>query len=68
MGCILAVVGTDVLAKFFPAFAILVLLVPVPGAIQEFIGLPLQNGKHWDMMPTETLVPLVLQIFGELIF
>lgn len=42
MGCILAVVGTDVLAKFLPAFAILVLLVPVPGVIQEFIGLPLQ--------------------------
>ena len=43
IGCLLTVVGTDVLFKFLPAFAVLVFLVPVPGRIRLAIALPLQE-------------------------
>jgi exosortase len=46
-GCILSVLGKNVLFQFLPAFVALLFLVPVPGAIRQEIGLPLQNVTAW---------------------
>ena len=43
LGCILSVLGKNVLFRFFPAFAVLVFLVPVPGTIRQQISGPLQT-------------------------
>lgn len=43
LGCLLTAVGKNVLFRFFPAFAVLVFLVPIPGIIRESISQPLQS-------------------------
>lgn len=43
VGCILTILGKDVLLRFLPAFAVLVFLVPVPGTIRGSIALPLEQ-------------------------
>ncbi len=43
LGCILSVLGRNVLFRFLPAFAVLVFLVPVPGSIRQEISKPLQT-------------------------
>jgi len=42
LGCMLSVLGKNVVFRFFPAIAVLVFLVPVPGKIRQQIALPLQ--------------------------
>jgi len=43
IGCVLSVLGRDVLVRFFPVFAVLVFLVPVPGMARQQIAIPLQT-------------------------
>lgn len=43
LGCILSVLGRNVLFRFLPAFAVLIFLVPVPGTIRQQISNPLQT-------------------------
>jgi exosortase len=43
VGAVVTVVGTQVVANFFPAIAIMVLLVPIPGMLRLAIAGPLQN-------------------------
>lgn len=43
VGCVLSVLGKDVLLRFLPAFAVLVFLIPVPGSIRQGIAVPLQT-------------------------
>mgnify|MGYP000117906930 CR=1 FL=1 len=43
IGCLLSVLGGDVLIRFLPAFAVLVFLVPIPGSLRQAIAIPLQN-------------------------
>jgi exosortase len=43
LGCMLSVLGKNVIFRFFPAFAVLVFLIPVPGMIRQRIALPLQT-------------------------
>lgn len=43
IGCMLSVLGKNVVFRFFPAFAVLIFLVPVPGMIRQEIALPLQT-------------------------
>ena len=43
LGCVLCVLGKHALFRFFPAVAVLVFLVPVPGRIRQEIAIPLQN-------------------------
>ncbi len=45
VGCFLSVAGKDALREFLPAFAVLLVLVPVPGMIRQEIALPLQNAS-----------------------
>jgi exosortase len=43
VGGLLSVLGSGVLLRFMPAFAILVMLVPVPGMIRHMIAGPLES-------------------------
>src|SRR5262245_19697170 len=44
LGCIFSVLGKNVLFRFFPAVAVLVFIVPIPGTLRQSIALPLE---HW---------------------
>ncbi len=43
VGCLLSVLGRDVLVQFLPSFAVLAFLVPVPGMIRQAYSIPLQG-------------------------
>ena len=43
VGCVLSVLGIDVLKHFFPAFLVLAFLIPVPGLVRQQIAIPLQT-------------------------
>jgi exosortase len=43
IGCVLSVLGRNVLFRFLPAFAVLAFLVPVPGTVRQQISNPLQT-------------------------
>jgi exosortase len=57
LGCILSILGKNVIFRFFPAIAVLVFLVPVPGRIRQEISLPLQS---WTANAAHTS----LEVFG----
>lgn len=56
-GCVLSVLGKNVLFRFLPAFAVLVFLVPVPGKLRHDIAVPLQTA-------TAASTQAVMEIFG----
>jgi exosortase len=58
LGCILSVLGRNVLFRFFPALAVLVFLVPAPARLRLAIASPLQN---W----TAAISEKVLELCGE---
>ncbi len=43
VGCAMSVLGKHMLFRFFPAVAVLVFLIPVPGFIRQQIALPLET-------------------------
>src|SRR6478672_1469523 len=43
LGCMVAVLGKHLIFRFFPAVAVLMFLVPVPGELRQDIAVPLQN-------------------------
>lgn len=43
VGCMVAVLGKHLLVRFFPAIAVLIFLVPVPGELRQRIAVPLQT-------------------------
>jgi exosortase len=51
LGCMLSVLGKNVLFRFLPAAAVLIFLVPVPGRIRQAIALPLQT---WTAQTAQT--------------
>jgi exosortase len=53
VGCILSVLGKSVIFRFFPAFLLLVFLVPAPGRLRLAIAGPLQN---WTASITQRLL------------
>jgi exosortase len=57
VGCVTAVLGKHVLARFFPAVAVLIFMIPVPGRIRQQIAQPLQTG-------TATIAQKSLQMVG----
>jgi len=42
LGCALSILGKNVLFRFFPAIAVLIFLIPVPGRVRQAVSLPLQ--------------------------
>ena len=57
VGCVTAVLGKHVIFRFFPAVAVLVFLIPVPGTIRQQIAQPLQT---W----TAQIADALLQFMG----
>lgn len=57
VGSILTVLGTDMLIRFAPAFAVLIFIVPVPGMARQQIAIPLQE-------QTAEVTYLVFQFLG----
>ena len=43
VGCLLSIVGKDVLMRFLPAFVVLVFLVPIPVRLRLLLAIPLQS-------------------------
>jgi exosortase len=43
VGCVLSVLGRDLVRRFFPAFAVLVFLVPIPGIVRQQISVPMMT-------------------------
>jgi exosortase len=43
VGCLLSVLGKDLLVRFLPAFLVLVFLVPIPGRVRQRVSVPLMN-------------------------
>ena len=56
LGCLLAVVGGQVLRRFWPVFLALVFLIPVPGVLRQQIAVPLGT---WTAKVTEHLLLLL---------
>jgi len=42
-GAVFTVIGKDILIRFFPAFLVLIFLVPVPGSVRQSVAIPLQG-------------------------
>jgi exosortase len=53
VGCMLSVLGKNVIFRFFPAFVLLVFLVPAPARIRLAVAGPLQN---WTASITQRLL------------
>ncbi|HSZ56344.1 MAG TPA: exosortase/archaeosortase family protein [Tepidisphaeraceae bacterium] len=56
IGCVLSVFGKHALFRFFPAFAVLVFLVPVPGMLRLRLAAPLET---WTAHISELLLNAV---------
>ncbi len=57
IGCMLTILGKNILFQFLPAFLVLVFLVPIPGIIRERISMPLQTATAWSTQA-------ILETFG----
>jgi exosortase len=53
LGCVLSVFGKHALFRFFPAIAVLIFLIPVPGMIRLKIAAPLET---WTAQISEVLL------------
>ena len=57
VGCVLTVLGKNVLFQFLPAFVVLVFIVPIPGVIRQQVSGPLQ-------VATAIVTQVILDIFS----
>ena len=57
LGCVVSVVGMEVVWRFLPAFAALLFLVPIPGMVRQQIAIPLE-------IHTADLTHRLLEIIG----
>jgi exosortase len=67
VGAVVAVVGTQVMANFFPAVAILTLLVPIPGNLRLAIAGPLQNATARVTTSTLEILGFYVERSGNLV-
>jgi exosortase len=58
VGCLLTVLGSDILMRFLPAFIVLIFLVPVPGLIRLQVAVPLQTA-------TAQVTQVIFQVLGQ---
>lgn len=58
VGCLLSLLGTDILLRFFPAFAVLAFLVPIPGMLRLKVAIPMQTA-------TAIVTQTVFDVLGE---
>ena len=43
LGCVISVLGKDLLVRFAPAFLSLIFLIPIPGRVRQKIAIPMQR-------------------------
>jgi exosortase len=67
LGAVITVVGTQVMANFFPAVAILALLVPIPGNLRLAIAGPLQNATARVTTGTLEMMGFYVERSGNLV-
>lgn len=53
LGCMVSVLGKHLIFRFFPAVAVLVFMIPVPGTIRQEIAVPLQT---WTAQISNTML------------
>lgn len=56
IGCVMSVLGKHMLFRFFPAVAVLIFLIPVPGLIRQKIAMPLET---WTAQISQVAFSLV---------
>lgn len=56
VGCAVSALGKNALFRFFPAFLVLVFLVPVPGQIRQNIAVPLQT---WTAQVSQAVLDVI---------
>jgi len=57
VGAVLSVLGRSFLFRFFPAFLVLLFLVPVPGSVRQMVAVPLQTA-------TASATQAIFEVFG----
>lgn len=55
VGCLVSVLGAQILRQMLPAFLVLLFLIPVPGRVRQKIALPMQNATA---RVTETILDI----------
>ena len=67
VGCILSVLGKNVLFRLFPAFAVLVFLIPVPGTLRQQIAVPLQTATAASAQAVLEVIGIPVERSGNLL-
>lgn len=67
VGCVLSFAGREVLARFLPAFAVLVFLVPMPVSLRQWIAIPLQGALAMLTQQILDLMNIVVVRTGNLL-
>jgi exosortase len=67
IGCMLSVLGKNVLFRFLPAFAVLVFLVPVPGTVRQTIAVPLQTATAASAQAVLEVIGIPVERSGNLL-
>ena len=67
VGALLSVLGRDLLLRFFPAFAALVFLIPVPGRARLYIAEPLQRVTALATQSVAEVLGISVERFGSLL-
>lgn len=67
VGGLLTVLGADVLVRFWPAFFVLVFLVPVPGVLRQALAMPMQTATAIATQWTAELLGMDVERWGNVL-
>ena len=67
VGVIVAGFGVNTLLRLFPAFAVLIFLIPVPGTIRQFISGPLQTATAFSTQAVLETLGVPIERSGNLL-
>lgn len=65
LGCMLSILGKNVLFRFFPAVAVLIFLVPIPGMLRQKVALPLQSWTAQITQQATEMLGMNTEVFGN---
>ena len=67
LGCILTVMGTDLLKYFLPVFLSILFMIPVPGRVRQRVAIPMQTATAAVTQRTLTLAGKGVERSGNLL-
>jgi len=67
VGCAMSILGKHMLFRFFPAVALLVFMIPVPGMLRQKIALPLENWTAQISQRTFDIMGIAVERHGNLL-